>query len=150
MYKLTADEGVSVDGLRMMFKRAAVKLTHQRLEIYRELAGSREHPHAERIFQGVRQRLPTIALDTVYRTLWLFIDSGLITTLGLPQGRARFDANMERHHHFICTKCGAAHDFYSADLDALPLPQAVLALGRVTGTHVEVRGLCAQCLDGQA
>jgi Fur family transcriptional regulator, peroxide stress response regulator len=145
-----AAEQMTVEDLRAAFKRAGVKLTPQRLEIYREVSASREHPGAERIFEGVRRRLPTISLDTVYRTLWMFIDKGLITTLGLPQGRMRFDANMERHHHFVCTRCGAAHDFYAEAFNALPLPPVVHGFGAVTETHVEVRGLCSRCLQQQA
>jgi Fur family transcriptional regulator, peroxide stress response regulator len=150
MHGAIAAEQLLVENLRAVFKRAGVKLTQQRLEIYREAAASREHPSAEDIFQGVRRRLPTVSLDTVYRTLWLFIDKGLITTLGLPQGRMRFDANMERHHHFVCTRCGAAHDFYAEQFNALPLPPAVHAFGTVSETHVEVRGLCLKCLEQQA
>jgi Fur family transcriptional regulator, peroxide stress response regulator len=148
MHGAMAAEQLLVEDLRALFKRAGVKLTQQRLEIYRELAASREHPDAERIYQGVRLRLPTVSLDTVYRTLWLFINKGLITTLGLPQGRMRFDANMERHHHFVCTRCGGACDFYAQHFDALPLPPAVHEFGTALETHVEVRGLCTQCLDG--
>lgn len=138
-----------LDDLRSVFRRAGVKLTQQRLEIYREVAASREHPDADSIYQGVRRRLPTVSLDTVYRTLWLFIDKGLLTTLGLPRGRMRYDANMERHHHFVCTSCGQAHDFYARQFDSLPLPPAVHGFGTVAQTHVEVRGVCHRCQPGK-
>lgn len=126
-------------------RRAGVKLTHQRLEIFSEVARTGEHPDAERVYRGVRERLPTVSLDTVYRTLWLLLDLGVITTLGPPRERVRFDANMRAHHHFVCTHCGLARDFYSPAFDALELPAAVKVFGRVDRTLVEVRGLCARC-----
>ncbi|MDA8177928.1 MAG: transcriptional repressor, partial [Deltaproteobacteria bacterium] len=72
-------------------RRAGVKLTHQRLEIFREIAGSTKHPDAETVYRGVRARVPTVSLDTVYRTLWLLDGLGLITTLGPRRESVRFD-----------------------------------------------------------
>ncbi len=126
-------------------RRAGVKATHQRLEIFREVAKSGDHPDAEGIYKGVHKRVPTLSLDTVYRTLWSLLDLGLITTLGATRRRVRFDANMSSHHHFICAKCGMTRDFYSKKFDTLEIPAAVKALGIVEKTQVEVRGLCISC-----
>ena len=126
---------------------AGAKLTHQRLEVFREVAQTGDHPDAETVYRRVRERLPTVSLDTVYRTLWLITDLGLINTLGPSRERTRFDANLSRHHHFICVDCGLTRDFYSDALDELKLPTAVKAYGRVETTHVEVRGVCQSCGD---
>jgi Fur family peroxide stress response transcriptional regulator len=122
-----------------------VKLTHQRLEVFHEAAQTGDHPDAEQVFQRVRKRLPTISLDTVYRTLWLLNDLGLIITLGTSRERTRFDANLSRHHHFVCTRCGLTRDFYSDDLNNLRLPGSVSTLGIVEATLVEVKGICLEC-----
>jgi Fur family transcriptional regulator, peroxide stress response regulator len=135
-----------IAGFREAAKASGVKLTHQRLEIFRELAASHDHPDADTVFREVRRRVPTVSLDTVYRTLWLLNDLGLITTLGPRRESVRFDANLTRHHHYVCVQCGLARDFESADLNALHLPEAVKRLGSVAGTHVEVRGVCESCL----
>jgi Fur family peroxide stress response transcriptional regulator len=124
---------------------AGVKLTHQRMEIFREVALSKDHPDAEMVFQGVRERIRSLSLDTVYRTLWLLSDLGLVNTLGPPRGRTRFDANLSRHHHFFCIKCGATRDFYSDELNDLRPPDSLKAFGQIETTHVEVRGLCRAC-----
>ena len=126
-------------------KKAGVKLTHQRLEVFREIAANTEHPDAETVFRGVRERVPTVSLDTVYRTLWLLDGLGLITTLGPRRESVRFDPNLVHHHHFLCVQCGRAMDFESPDLNALPIPASVKKFGSVLATHVEVRGLCAAC-----
>jgi Fur family peroxide stress response transcriptional regulator len=131
--------------LKAGLRRSGVKLTHQRLQIFREVAKSQDHPDVETVFLAVRRRIPTISLDTVYRTLWLLIDLGLLTTLGPPRGRVRLDANMSSHHHFICRKCGMARDFLSHRFDRLKIPNAVKALGSVESTKIEVRGICFRC-----
>ena len=134
-----------LEHLKTVSRQAGVKLTHQRLEIFREVARSVEHPDAETVFRGVRRRMPTVSLDTVYRTLWLLNDLGLITTLGPRRESVRFDANLQQHHHYVCVRCGLARDLESADLNALRVPEAVKGFGSVVATHVEVRGICEHC-----
>jgi len=131
--------------LKEGFRRLGVKLTHQRLEIFREVAKSSDHPDAERIYKSVRKRVPTVSLDTVYRTLWLLLDLGLITTLGPSRERTRFDANMRPHHHFVCSMCGMTRDFYSEELDGLRVPRSAKSFGQVATMQVEVRGVCLEC-----
>ena len=82
-------------------RKSGAKLTHQRMEIFREVAQTQNHPDAEKVLHGVRKRMPTVSMDTVYRTLWWLKELGLIKTLGPPRERTRFDANLSRHHHFI-------------------------------------------------
>jgi len=126
-------------------RNSCMKLTHQRMEIFREVAKTGDHPDAEKVYQGVRKRMPTMSLDTVYRTLWLLKDLGLITTLGPPRERTRFDANLSHHHHFVCIQCGLTRDFYSDAFDELRLPDSVKAFGRMETTQVEVKGVCLKC-----
>jgi Fur family peroxide stress response transcriptional regulator len=134
-----------LERLRAAAREAGVKLTHQRLEIFRELSGTGAHPDAETIFRAVQQRMPTVSLDTVYRTLWVLHDLGLVTTLGPQRHGVRFDANLDRHHHYVCVRCGLVRDFESESLNELRVPDAVKRLGSVVDAHVEVRGLCARC-----
>jgi Fur family peroxide stress response transcriptional regulator len=134
-----------MDHFEQVCREAGVKLTHQRMEIFREVAQSGDHPDAETVFQSVRERIRALSLDTVYRALWLLSDLGLITTLGAPRERTRFDANLSRHHHFVCSKCGLTRDFYSDEFNDLKPPASVKAFGHIEATHVEVRGICRAC-----
>jgi Fur family peroxide stress response transcriptional regulator len=137
-----------LENLTSAAKAAGVKLTHQRLEIFRALARTEEHPDAEAVLRAVQRRAPTVSLDTVYRTLWMLQDLGLVTTLGPGRDRVRFDANLDRHHHYICVGCGLVRDFDSAELNRLRVPDAVRQFGSVVDAQVEVRGLCAKCQSG--
>lgn len=131
--------------LEAAVRQAGAKLTHQRLVILRELASSEDHPDAETIFRAVQKEMPTVSLDTVYRTLWMLRDLGLVTTLGPLRDAVRFDMNLERHHHYVCVRCGFVRDFKSEELNNVRLPGAVKAFGSVVDAQVEVRGLCTSC-----
>ncbi len=134
-----------INNFKEALRHSGIKLTHQRLEIFREVAKVIDHPAAETIFQRIRKRLPTVSLDTVYRTLWLANDLGLITTLRSSRQRTRFDANLSRHYHFICSKCGLAMDFHSDELDELTLSETLKDIGLPETTHLEVKGMCLKC-----
>ncbi len=126
-------------------RKSGAKLTHQRMEIFREVAQSADHPDVEMVYQGVRKRMPTVSLDTVYRTLGWLKELGLIKALGPPRERTRFDANLSHHHHFVCVQCGLTRDFYSDKFDKLSLPESVQSIGYVETTQVEVKGICLKC-----
>jgi len=126
-------------------RSCGIKVTQQRIEIFRELINSSDHPDAEKLFQRLRARMPALSLDTVYRTLWMLNDSGLVSTMGLAREKTRFDGNLTHHHHFVCTVCGSIADFYSSSLDAVEIPESVKELGKISNTHVEVRGTCKKC-----
>lgn len=126
-------------------RQLGIKLTHQRTEIYRELMETEDHPNAETIYGNVRKRIPAISLDTVYRTLRLFEQKGIISRVSAAGESMRFDGNTKRHHHFICVECGKVRDFYSDDFNNLIAPEEVASLGMVGSVHVEIRGVCRTC-----
>lgn len=134
-----------VDAFRKACETRGVKVTHQRLEIYRELMATEEHPDADQIHRRLRERMPTISRDTVYRNLKLLAEHDLISIVGMSHERLRFDGNMGRHHHFVCTKCGMIRDFYSRDLADTDFPAEAAAFGEPLSLHLEVKGVCARC-----
>ena len=122
-----------------------VKVTHQRLQIYHELASTEEHPDADTIHRRVRDRIPTISRDTVYRNLKMLAEYGLISVVGMSHERLRFDANMGFHHHFVCVRCGLIRDFCSQHLESIDFPAEAEAFGDPMSLHLEVKGMCKAC-----
>lgn len=137
------------DRFRGAIRKSGVKLTPQRLEIFREAALTDDHPRIETIFRNVRRKMPNVSLDTVYRTLDLFQELGLVSTVRPLAGPTRFDADTKPHHHFVCTRCGSVHDLVDAGFDRLTASPSARKLGRVDSAHVELRGLCASCRRGR-
>jgi Fur family peroxide stress response transcriptional regulator len=126
-------------------RTSGLRLTHQRLEVAREVAGTDAHPDVDAVYRGVRERLPTISLDTVYRTMGALVGLGLVNRINVTAGPARYDANLTRHHHFLCTRCGSIRDVYSPALDSVKAPQETSALGKVEAVKVQLRGVCKEC-----
>jgi Fur family peroxide stress response transcriptional regulator len=135
-----------IEAFEGTLRRKGLRVTHQRTEIFREVARTDEHPDAETVYRRVSERVPAVSRDTVYRTLATLEDHGLVSRAEVLRGPARYDADTDQHHHFVCTACGAVKDFRSERLDGLPIPRSVRRLGRVASAHVQVRGVCADCL----
>ena len=126
-------------------RKQGLKITHQRLEIYRELASTGDHPDAIILHQRIQKRMPTVSLDTVYRNLRLFEFHDLISIVGMSHERLRFDANMDSHHHFVCMACSKIVDFTSDNTTSFAWADAAAALGEPVSLHLEVRGVCRDC-----
>ena len=126
-------------------RKADIRMTHQRMEIFKEIAKTDEHPDAETIYTRVRRRIPVISLDTVYRTLTTLERLGVISRVYALCDRARFDACTTPHHHFVCTECGTLRDFSSIEADELRIPDDIESWGIVKSIHVEVRAVCFKC-----
>ncbi len=124
-------------------KDAGLRLTHQRLEIVRELADARDHPDAEQLFRRVQARVPTIALDTVYRTLAIFVERGLVERITTPRA-TRFDPDLVPHYHFVCTRCGNLRDV-EPEIATVLAPDAIPDVGEVRSVRVELHGVCVVC-----
>ena len=82
----------------------------QRLAVASYILDTDEHPSAEEVLRRAKGNLPMISRATVYNTLNLFVDKGLIRELVLAEGRSVFDCNLEQHHHFIDDETGTIHD----------------------------------------
>jgi Fur family peroxide stress response transcriptional regulator len=140
-----ADEASRIEQLSLGLRDSGLRLTHQRLEIVRAIAADRTHPDVETVYEAVRKRVPTISLDTVYRTLGTLTDRGLITRVQFMPGPARYDANQAQHHHFVCTRCGLVRDVEDRDLDAIQAPAEVTRIGCPEAVTVQFRGVCEAC-----
>lgn len=133
--------------LRQLCLEAGIKLTHQRLEIFKELMSVSDHPSAEVIYKRLHKKLPTIAVDTVYRTLATFNELELVKKLHIMNERTLFDTNLNIHHHFVCTSCKEVKDVYWSDFDNTELPEIVEGMGKVQSRHLEIIGVCNSCLE---
>jgi Fur family peroxide stress response transcriptional regulator len=127
-------------------REIGLKITPQRLEIFREMIAATDHPSALMLHKRLQQRMPTISLDTVYRTLLTFEQHNLIARVNTRESLARFDALMEPHHHLICELCHGIEDIQSKSLDELQLADRVSDWGEIQKIDVVMYGVCKKCL----
>ena len=135
-----------IKSFQKICKEQGLKLTHQRLEIFTILANMKIHPSAEEVFEQVKQAMPTISFDTVYRTLALFERHDVISRVHCLDDRTRYDPIMKPHYHFVCKKCRKIQDFFWPDLDKLQVPSGAANGGIIEGKYLELRGICQDCL----
>ena len=126
------------------FRSQGLKMTPQRQLIFRLLDGNCSHPTAESVFAAAETAMPGISLRTVYQTLNDLAAMGEIQALDLGTGAARFDPNIDDHHHVVCSRCGEIRDVDVPDAGTL-LPQGKSGGFRIESTHVVFRGLCREC-----
>jgi Fe2+ or Zn2+ uptake regulation protein len=124
------------------------RVTSQRLLIHRFLRGHRGHLTAEQVLAGVADALPGTALPTVYATLELFEELGLVRRVQTGGGTMVFDPRTAPHHHVTCRRCGAVED-----VEAPVELEGVLRRARRAGFEAEhaevvVSGLCRDCRAG--
>ena len=104
-----------------------------------------DHPTAEQISLDLNRRFPRASRATVYNTLNALRDAGLVHEVYIDDAVARYDANIEPHHHFVCRACGKLEDISVDALGAQKPPPAPAPGYRVETVEVVLRGLCAAC-----
>ncbi len=92
-------------------------VTHQRLVLYRALMQMTDHPNPEQVFERVRLELPSISLATVYKTLHVFLEAGMIREVSAFHGSLRIEPDAQHHHHFICLQCHDITDLALSEID---------------------------------
>ncbi len=126
-------------------RRRGLAVTIQRRTVFGELAGRRDHPTADQVYEAVRGRLPGLSRTTVYRVLEALVDAGLARKVSHAGGVARFDPTAGRHHHLACEACGRLVDLEDALVPPLRLPETIGAGFRVKDYSVSFTGTCPAC-----
>jgi len=98
---------------------AGLKTTVQRLAILEYLEQSDEHPSAEMVYNNISKKFPTVTVSTIYNTLEKFVEKNIITKVHTLQGKARYDAKMNKHHHLFDKKSGELVDVFDEELNKL-------------------------------
>lgn len=93
-----------------MLAEHGIQPSAQRLAVAEYVLDTAEHPSADKVFTVVRERIPMISRATVYNTLNLLVEKGLLRQLIIAEGSVAFDPRLERHHHFLDEETGTIHD----------------------------------------
>jgi Fur family ferric uptake transcriptional regulator len=132
--------------LRGMLERKGVRATARRVEVLEELARERDDVTAQELWGRLRERDPHTGLATVYRTLALLSEKGVVDVLshhGTEQCyRLCTDAH---HHHLLCASCHRVVEVQECDLGGW-VDEVATRHGFVATDHrIEISGLCPEC-----
>lgn len=141
----------NVDHFKELLKSKGLKITTQRMVILEVLSESpRAHLTAEEIYELVCKKRPEIGIATVYRTLKLLTELGLIDTLDLDDGFVRYElagasSDGHHHHHLICTECGKVLEFKEDLMEVLETKIELTTGFTICDHEVKMFGYCAEC-----
>ena len=131
--------------LIIKFHEKGFKVTPQRLAICKYVLSSREHPTVEQVYESVKIKYPTLSLATVYQTLHLLTQIGLLQELGPSDGSSRYDPNNSPHLNIICKKCGKIQDYESETVMKF-ISQITPELKHpIIGQNLEIYTYCGKC-----
>ena len=126
-------------------RKAGLKMTPQRIEIYKELVKTKEHPSADMLWRKVRKTFPNISLDTVNRTLLTLSEIGAAFVVEGSGDVKRYDGGMESHQHFRCLQCRRIIDFHHEPFDTIALPPELENSFLIVRKTVYLEGICRYC-----
>lgn len=95
-----------------MLKSNSIRVTPQRLGVYKLLREEKRHFSAEEVYAKVKNHFPAISLATVYSILELLKEKDLASEVRINLDKASFEAKKNEHHHFLCKKCGEIFDIH--------------------------------------
>ncbi|NLW06476.1 MAG: transcriptional repressor [Clostridia bacterium] len=127
-------------------QKSDYRLTPQRKAVIKALMElDDEHPNAETIFNRARRYCPTIGIATVYRTLDVLIETGVIKKLPFPSRRGHYEIQKSPHIHFICQKCSQTYELDDEEKSFTVYQELEKKGYKVRNVSINVFGLCPDC-----
>ena len=139
---------MSCTGISNMLRNVGIRPTPQRIAIYKVLNKTTQHPTAELIYEAVKDDFPSLSFNTVYDTLRVFTDAGIIRKLSMRENISRYDANPIPHGHFICINCGCVDDLgpiVDKELDKIDVIIRDKINKKVIDRDYRFYGYCSEC-----
>jgi len=127
------------------FHEQGYKVTPQRREILRILINNKDHPTAEDIYQRLTERMPDVSLATVYNTLNMLKEIGMLNELSVVgEDSVRYDPNTQPHDHVCCLQCQRVVDI--EEEKNTEFSEQEIAGFRIFKRQITYYGYCPQCL----
>jgi Fur family transcriptional regulator, peroxide stress response regulator len=126
-------------------RKRGIPVTPQRLAVIRALLASGNHPSPDDIYAAVRQSHPNVSLATVHRILKQFCEVGEARKVTLLHDVARYDGNVEPHHHVLCVRCRRIEDIEIPQVDKLLEGTPSLGQFALLRCSLEIDALCRRC-----
>ena len=137
------------EALLQRCRAAGMHVTPQRIAIYRAVLEAEDHPTPDLIYQRVRPSMPSLSLATIYKVLDALAKLGMVKEVDVSGDSRRYDANLDQHHHLICSRCKKVNDLYDERFDTIALPKRLQGF-TAQSLSVQVFGLCSTCAQNEA
>jgi Fe2+ or Zn2+ uptake regulation protein len=126
-------------------RERGLRVTPQRVLIHRAVRELDRHVTADEVLDAVSERLPNASLPTVYSTLELLGELGMVRRLVARSGAALYDPRTHEHQHAVCRKCGRVEDL-DVGVDSVRALRAARRRGfEPSDAELVISGLCSEC-----
>lgn len=136
-----------MDAISNIFKEKKLKLTPQRIAVYKYLKSSKEHPSAETIYKALQKDYPTMSLATVYKALKTLVDVNLVQEINVGEGNFRYDGNTCSHPHIQCISCNKVEDINGIFFNNLNEEVQNYTKYDIVANQVYFYGICSNCKE---
>jgi Fur family transcriptional regulator, peroxide stress response regulator len=126
-------------------RNSGYRATPQRIAISKYILLNREHPTAQKAYLEIKKMHPTVSLATIYTTIKILKETGLVLEMNMPHGQTRFDPNTNPHAHLICMQCGDIRDWMDPLMPKLIAKVSADANFTITGSSLDLNGICENC-----
>lgn len=131
-----------MERIKEVFRNKGVPASTPRICIYDYLLSQKTHPSADMVYIALHPQMPSLSRTTVYNTLRMLCDVGLVKQIPICEGDMRFDADISEHGHFWCKKCGRVIDINSP---YVAITANYDKIGNVDEVQVVLIGTCCNC-----
>lgn len=133
------------EAVTKVLREKGFKVTPQRLAVYDALSGTKSHPNAEMLYNMLQPSYPTMSLATVYKTMDIFAELGLVQILNVGEDSYRYDAETASHPHIRCIECNRVDDIFDFQDEGLLGEVGAQTGYQLTGRQLYFFGRCPQC-----
>jgi len=133
-----------VEKYKQILVDRGIKPTYQRIKILEFLDKNQIHPTVEMIYEALFKQVPTLSKTTVYNTLDVFRNKGLVDVLTITESQLRYEYIHKPHHHFYCRVCKRIIDI---DVNCIYQERMSVAGHKIEQIHGYFKGVCAECLN---
>jgi Fur family transcriptional regulator, peroxide stress response regulator len=128
--------------IKNILSKNGVKPSLHRMKVLEYLMRMKNHPTVDTIYKNISDDIPTLSKTTVYNTLKTFQESGIVQAITIEDNEVKYDATIDKHAHFKCSRCGELFD--------LPIDTKVLHIKSVGGhlikeSQLYFKGICKSC-----
>ena len=134
---------MNTEDIKKILQKKGIQPSFHRLKILEFLINYRTHPDVDEIYKNLHPQIPTLSKTTIYNTLKVFSEKGLVKEVMIEENEVRYDYAEREHIHFKCKKCNRIYDIFH---DCEIMKKKKIEGNLIEEYHIYLKGICKICL----
>ncbi len=140
---MTNEDVYTVEELKELLESKGVKPSLHRLRVLQYIVKNKNHPSVDMIYKSLHEEIPTLSKTTIYNTLKLLQEKGIVSGVNISEGEVRYDFVNKPHAHFLCVTCGKIYDL---PFDTQYFEERLIEGNEILEMQINIKGICVDCL----